>query len=330
MRLMAEAPDWLATLPPRLHEPLGRAAAGVPANVALMHILMQCPAPGDAETAATEAMQRLREGGQSEAADRLAAILQLLRANPQAYGIVHRILGGLDHERDRDEDAVEYWTAAFDQAARTHPEGSVALYALGSAELLEAATGEIVARLRDWGLLSPDTDCLDIGCGIGRIEIALAAHVRSVVGIDVAPAMVAEARRRSADLPNVAIHQSSGRDLAGFADASFDLALAVDSFPYVVQAGTELAQAVIREAARVLRPGGRLVILNFSYRGDLDLDRADLRSFAAGAGLQVVRNGTAEFTLWDAAAFVLAKALAAVAYEPASIGYGRNGPAADV
>jgi SAM-dependent methyltransferase len=219
---------------------------------------------------------------------------------------VHRILGGLDHEREGN-DAVDYWTAAFDQAARTHPEGSVALYTLGNAELLEEATGEIVARLRDWGLLSPDVECLDIGCGIGRMELALAAHVRSVVGIDVAPAMVAEARRRCADLPNVAIHQTAGRDLAGFPDASFDLVLAVDSFPYVMQAGPDLAQAMVGEAARVLRPGGRLVLLNLSYRGDLNLDRTDLAKFAAAAGLDVVRNGTAEFTLWDAAAFELQK-----------------------
>lgn len=307
MQPMAEAPDWLATLPPRLHDSLSRAAAGAPANVALMHILMQCPAPGEAETAIKEAMHRLRESGQSASADRLAAILHLLRRNPQAFAIVHQVLGGLDHEREGDEDAVKYWTAAFDQAARTHPEGSVALYALGSSELLEAATGEIVARLRDWGLLSPDTECLDIGCGIGRLEIALAAHVRRVVGIDVAPAMVAEARRRCADLPNVAIHQTSGRDLAGFADASFDLVLAVDSFPYIIQAGTDLAQAMIREAARVLRPGGRLVILNLSYRGDLNQDRADMSTYAAVAGLELIRNGSAEFTLWDAAAFELVK-----------------------
>jgi hypothetical protein len=50
MQPMTEPADWLATLPARLHEPLSRAAAGVPANVALMHILMQCPTPGEAET----------------------------------------------------------------------------------------------------------------------------------------------------------------------------------------------------------------------------------------------------------------------------------------
>ena len=63
--------------------------------------------------------------------------------------------------------------------------------------------------------------------------------------------------------------QASGRDLAGFADGSFDLVLAVDSLPYVFRAGGEaLLAAMLAEIARALRPGGELLALNLTYRGD--------------------------------------------------------------
>ena len=302
---MAEA-DWLAPFPTRLRDPLRRAAAGLPANVTLMHILRECAEPDEAEAALGAAIGRLNAEGRGEPAARLAAVLELLRRNPQAHGVVHSVLAGLDHGSEP-ADAVRYWTAAFDAAAQGHPEGSVALYALGNPDLLAAATAEIVAKLGDWGRLTPAAECLDIGCGIGRLEAALAPRIRRIVGIDISSAMVEAARRRSAGLRNVEIRQASGRDLMGFADASFDLVLAVDSFPYMMQAGGDLPDRMISESARVLRPAGRLVIFNYSYRGDLAIDRADLRRAAARSELAILRDGGSEFSLWDGVAFDLVK-----------------------
>jgi SAM-dependent methyltransferase len=64
--------------------------------------------------------------------------------------------------------------------------------------------------------------------------------------------------------------RSSGRDLALFKDASFDLVYAVDTFPYLVLSGRDLAERHMSDAARVLRPGGTLLVLNYSYLGDLE------------------------------------------------------------
>jgi ubiquinone/menaquinone biosynthesis C-methylase UbiE len=125
--------------------------------------------------------------------------------------------------------------------------------------------------------------------------------------VDIAPAMVETARRRTAHLPNVEIRPTAGRDLAGFRDRSFGLVLAVDAFPYIVQSGMALAQTMVQEAARVLRPRGALVILNFSYRGAPDADRADVQRLAETAGLQVRRSGTSDFSLWDGVTFELHK-----------------------
>ena len=303
-------PGWLSEFRPALREPLMRAAAGLAPNVALMQVLIACATPEEAESALRQAGRTLGGKGEEDAAGRIDAVLELFRANPRAFGLVRSVIARLDHApAPCDSDAAQRdWAAAFDSLARAHPEASVALYALGNPELLEAATREIVELLTEWGLIAADTDCLDLGCGIGRLEAALAARVRRVLALDLSAAMVAEARRRTAHLPNVEVRQTVGRDLAGVPERSFDLVIAADVFPYIVHSGTDMAAAMLSEAARVLRPGGKLLILNFSYRGDPDVDRNDVARLAAGCGFSVVRNGLSPFRFWDALAFELARA----------------------
>ena len=86
---------------------------------------------------------------------------------------------------------------------------------------------------------------------------------------------------------------------------AFDLVLAVDSFPYMVQAGPDVVGRHVAGAARVLRPGGALVVLNFSYRGDRAADRADATAFAAAHGFTLEQDGATPFDVWDGTAFVL-------------------------
>src|SRR5205085_11138264 len=104
---------------------------------------------------------------------------------------------------------------------------SVALYSLGSPKLLDAATEEIVACMRAWSLLGPDRVVLEIGCGIGRLLERLANDARLVIGVDISRGMLAAAQDRCAGLPNVALVQGSGRDLAAFSGSGFDLVYAV-------------------------------------------------------------------------------------------------------
>lgn len=214
------------------------------------------------------------------------------------------IAAGLARERAGSLDAIR---AQFDEAASRAPEAAVALYSLGLPDILDRATAEIVARLREWHLVGPRAVVLDIGCGIGRIEFALAPEVTAIIGIDLSPAMVAEARRRCAGLANVEFRVAAGGDLAAFAGRGFDLILAVDVFPYLVSADPEIAARHVADAARLVRPGGAFLILNYSYRGDLARDRADAAVLAARNGFGVERDGTRDFALWDGAAFLLRK-----------------------
>ena len=193
--------------------------------------------------------------------------------------------------------------AFFDRAVRHSPEASVALYSLGDPAILAAATAEIVAFLTPY--LRQGADVLDLGCGIGRMAMALAPHARSVLALDVSAGMVAEARRRTAGLPHIRVEQTRGTDLDFLPQAALDLVLATDSFPYIVQSG--LALRHVQGAARALRPGGALVILNLSYRGDDALDRTDATGWAAATGMHLVHPGHRPFRLWDGAAYVFVR-----------------------
>jgi CelD/BcsL family acetyltransferase involved in cellulose biosynthesis len=117
--------------------------------------------------------------------------------------------------------------------------------------------------------------------------------------------MLAAARRRAGHLAPAAFVQTAGRDLAMFADAAFDLVFAIDAMPYVVAGGPALVDATFAEMRRVARPGGDVLVVNHSYRGDLDADRADVRALAARHGLEVVEAGTQPFAHWDGAVFHL-------------------------
>jgi SAM-dependent methyltransferase len=233
------------------------------------------------------AMARLVEG-RAGALDRLAAEVNANGAQHDASG----------------DDGVARIAAFFDRAVAHSPEASVALYSLGDPAILAQATAEIVAWLESNALLRPAADVLDLGCGIGRVAAALAPRCRSVLGLDVSAGMVAEARRRNASLANARFEQTAGRDLDALPDAAFDLVLAIDSFPYIVQGGHSLVDRHVGGAARVLRPSGALAVLNFSYRGDRAADRADAVTLAGAHGLTLEQAGVAPFSVWDGTAFV--------------------------
>ncbi len=94
---------------------------------------------------------------------------------------------------------------------------------------------------------------LDLGCGKGRFARVLAARGARVVGLDVSAAMLDQADGSS--LQRV---QGSARRLP-FASAIFEAAVAVEVFEHIEPAALDAAFA---EAARVLRPGGTLVIVD--------------------------------------------------------------------
>jgi SAM-dependent methyltransferase len=92
----------------------------------------------------------------------------------------------------------------------------------------------------------PGRATLDLGCGEGRVGAELARRGHRVTGIDSSPEIVELARER---------HEAVVGDAAAlpFDDASFDLVIA-----YMSLMNMDDLDAVVREVARVLVPGGRL------------------------------------------------------------------------
>jgi SAM-dependent methyltransferase len=129
-------------------------------------------------------------------------------------------------------------------------------------KLRAEAYGTLFEREALLALLPPDWAVADLGCGTGALCAALAPHVRRVVGVDASPSMLRAAARRTASLDHVELHRA---DLAetGLEGGAFDAALAVLVLSYVEREG-----AVLAEAARLLRPGGRLVLVDLARHDD--------------------------------------------------------------
>jgi ArsR family transcriptional regulator len=116
---------------------------------------------------------------------------------------------------------------------------------------LFGATVELLPLL---ALINPNLDVADLGCGTAQVSRTLAPFVRRVVGVDASDAMLDAARAGVPD--NVELRAGQLEQLP-MHDGEVDCALLMLVLHYVVDPALVLA-----EAARVLRPGGRLLIVD--------------------------------------------------------------------
>ena len=103
---------------------------------------------------------------------------------------------------------------------------------------------------------------VDVGCGPGFYVAELIGQVGpagSVVGVDGSSASLAVAARRCEGHKNVAFHEADATALP-LGDEEFDAALSVQVLEYVPD-----VPAALREAHRVLRPGGRVVVWDVDW-----------------------------------------------------------------
>lgn len=127
-------------------------------------------------------------------------------------------------------------------------------------------TPDVVAqrtRVLEFLGLAPGERVLDIGVGPGLLawDIArLVGPAGRVVGLDLSEPMLAASAARLADFPQASFVRGDATDL-GFADASFDAAVSTQVYEYVADMPKALS-----ELRRVLRPGGRAVILDTDWR----------------------------------------------------------------
>jgi ArsR family transcriptional regulator len=108
------------------------------------------------------------------------------------------------------------------------------------------------------GLLDEGWTVGDLGCGTGQVSESLAPFVGRVIAVDDSPAMLAAARRRLGGLENVEV-RSGEIDALPVEAGSLDAALLFLVLHYLPEPARALA-----EVARVLKPGGRLLVVDMA------------------------------------------------------------------
>lgn len=96
----------------------------------------------------------------------------------------------------------------------------------------------------------------DLGCGTGQVSLALAPCVKRVIAVDQSPEMLSKAQSAIGEAGNVEVRAGDLENVP-IQDGECHAALLLLVLSYV-----ERPEQVIREASRILRPGGRLVVVD--------------------------------------------------------------------
>lgn len=139
----------------------------------------------------------------------------------------------------------------FDQVAPAYDRTNTVL-SLGNDRFWRVATTRAVAP-------RPGQRILDLAAGTGASSVSLARSGAEVIAADFSPGMIAEGRRRHGGIPNLSFVQADATDLP-FDDAEFDAVTMSFGLRNVHD-----PRAALRELRRVTKPGGRIVICEFSH-----------------------------------------------------------------
>lgn len=133
-----------------------------------------------------------------------------------------------------------------------------------------AGEKDIAHALEMAGRIKPNfspKNVLDYGCGVGRLVIPLARRFDRVTGVDVSPAMLAEAAKNIGNLQNVSLIHASEFD--ALPEGSFDF---IHSFIVFQHIPVKRGEKIFKKLLRLLKPGG-IGAIHFTIARDLSFAR---------------------------------------------------------
>jgi len=108
----------------------------------------------------------------------------------------------------------------------------------------------------------PGAQVLDLACGTGNLAIPLARRGASVIGVDIAPNLLEQARERAAAEGLDICFEEGDAEQLPYPDATFDAVVTMFGAMFAPQ-----PERVVAECARVLKPGGLLAMANWTPGG---------------------------------------------------------------
>jgi len=280
--------DHLAALADATRVRMLSVLAGQELTVSELCAILQLP-----QSTVSRHLKILADGGWVEARrDGTSRLYALHAADPAArklWGVVHQQLADTPTAAN-DERRLQRVLAQRRTASEEFFASSAGQWDRLRGELF-GATAPLRALA---GLLDEAWTLGDLGCGTGQVTELVAPFVARVVAVDASREMLQAARTRLQGVHNVELRRGRLEDLP-VESGRLDVALLFLVLHHVADPG-----AVLAEAARVLRPGGRLIVADMLPHGHddyrqtmghiwLGFDRPQLGRYLAGAGFEAFR-----------------------------------------
>jgi ubiquinone/menaquinone biosynthesis C-methylase UbiE len=159
-------------------------------------------------------------------------------------------------------------------------------------------------RMLDLARVAPGESVLDVGCGTGTLALAAKRRVGdsgSVDGIDASVEMIERARKKAKRAKSGAVFRTALAESLPFETSRFDVVLSTVMLHHLPR---DVRARAMQEMRRVLKPGGRVLIVDFGkrtaeHRGLMAhfhqhgrVSMADLAALVEGAALDVTESGS--------------------------------------